>query len=203
MNVLILNGSPRKQGNSATLAEHLAGAMENATVTRRDLYFMQYKGCMGCMACRKKRESCILEDDLTPVLREMHEADVVIFATPNYNGGPPGEMKCLIDRCFSFLRTDHFEMRAVGITQNTSRLPLGKTAVALFVQGQNEQGMNEFGKESVFITLCNKLRSMGFPYVEEFRCCRLNGAKDSLARTDLLIKAEALGKELSQRYAVK
>ncbi len=141
------------------------------------------------------------EDDLTPVLREIHEADIVVFASPNYNGGPTGEMKSLINRGFSFLRTDYFEKRAMDITLTTTRLPLGKTAVALFTQGQDEQGVNPFGTEAIFTYYAANVKAMGFSYVENFRCCRLNSPKDARERTDLLIKAETLGKELTQRYA--
>ena len=200
MKVLVIHGSARKNGNSAFLASRLAEAIVGAETTHRYLYDLTFKGCKGCMACRKNRETCVIDDALTPVLQEMHEADIVIFASPNYNGGVTGEMKSFIDRCFSLLRTDHFEKRAAGVILNTTRLPLGKTAVVLFVQGQDEQGQNEYGKEEIFRLFSNKVRSMGFPYVEDLRCCRLNSSKDSQTRTDLLAVIDILGRELSQRY---
>ncbi len=196
MNVLVIQGSARKQGNSSFLATQLAEAIRGAEIIHRHLYDLTFKGCQGCMACRKTLDHCIIEDDLTPVLGEMNAADIVIFATPNYNGGMTGEMKCLIDRCFSFLRTDHFAMRSLGIELAETRLPRGKTAVALFVQGQGESGQPE-----AFVQFAHRVKYLGFTYIENFKVCGLNSSKDSRNRPDLLDKVRALGGILTERYA--
>jgi multimeric flavodoxin WrbA len=52
-------------------------------------------------------EECIIRDGLTPVLAAIKEADVTVLAAPVYQEYVNGDMKCLIDRFFSYLSADH------------------------------------------------------------------------------------------------
>jgi Multimeric flavodoxin WrbA len=111
MNILIINGSPRKKGLISQMldimredAERLrvgdgTSGMERGnqvqTVYTNDL---SIKPCIGCMACRTK-EKCVLgEDDSQRVLKMMQEADAIIMGAPCYWGNIPGQMKLLFDR---------------------------------------------------------------------------------------------------------
>lgn len=105
MKVVTLLGSPREKGNSAILAGVIEGALSgrgHETVTHR-LNNLDFKGCQACGACKQKREKCVIRDDLAPVLDNVHDADIVILASPVYWGDVSAQMKGFIDRIYSFL----------------------------------------------------------------------------------------------------
>ena len=83
--VLIISSSPRKDGNSETLAAAFAkGAREAGnqveTVYQRE---KQVGFCKGCLACLKLGH-CVIQDDAVEIAAKMHDADVLVFATPVY-----------------------------------------------------------------------------------------------------------------------
>ena len=100
MNILIINGSPRKKG----LVSQMLSIMESEAELRDDKVQMVYtndltiKPCIGCMACRTKEKCVLAEDDSQRVLKMMQEADAIIMGAPCYWGNIPGQMKLLFDR---------------------------------------------------------------------------------------------------------
>ena len=104
MNVIAINGSPRKEWNTATL---LKKALEGAESKEADtelihLYDLKYKGCISCFGCKEKGGKsygkCAVKDDLTPVFKKIESADAVIFGTPIYLGSITGEMQSFMER---------------------------------------------------------------------------------------------------------
>ena len=97
--VLILSTSPRKGGNSDTLAEEFAhGAREAGhQVEKIELYNKTIGFCRGCLACQKTRR-CVVHDDADMIAQKMLTADVLVFATPVYFYEMCGQMKTLLDR---------------------------------------------------------------------------------------------------------
>lgn len=97
--VLILSTSPRKGGNSDTLAEEFAhGAREAGhQVEKIELYNKAIGFCRGCLACQKTRR-CVIHDDADMIAQRMLTADVLVFATPIYFYEMCGQMKTLLDR---------------------------------------------------------------------------------------------------------
>ena len=101
-----INGSPRKNWNTATLLEKaLEGAgSEGARTELVHLYELDYKGCISCFACKKKTGKsygkCAVKDELTPVLKKVSEADVIILGSPIYFGTVTGEMRSFLERLF-------------------------------------------------------------------------------------------------------
>ena len=108
MNVLCVLGSPRKKGNSATIARKFLDVAEErgATIETCRLNELAFKPCQACYACKTKLEHCALEDDLTPVLEAFVKSDVVVVATPVYYGDVSAQTKAFIDRTFSLLKPD-------------------------------------------------------------------------------------------------
>jgi multimeric flavodoxin WrbA len=99
MKAIGINGSPRTKWNTATLLEKaLEGtASKGAETEIVHLYDLNYKGCVSCFACKikggKSYGRCAPKDDLTSILRNVEEADVLILASPIYFGTVPGEMR--------------------------------------------------------------------------------------------------------------
>ena len=100
--VIIVNGSPRKSWNTATLLEHaLKGAESIGAKTELvHLYDLDYKGCTSCFACKlkggKSYGKCAMNDDLTLVLERIAEADALILGSPVYLGTATGEMRSFL-----------------------------------------------------------------------------------------------------------
>lgn len=110
MKVIAVNGSPRKNWNTATLLEHtLAGAAKEGAETEMvHLYDHGFKGCVSCFACKRiggpSYGRCAVSDDLTPLLERASEGDVLILGTPVYFGAETGEMRSFMERLlFPFL----------------------------------------------------------------------------------------------------
>ena len=106
--VLILSSSPRKGGNSETLAAAFAkGALEVGnqveTVYLRE---KQYGFCKGCLACQKLGH-CVIKDDAVEIAAKMHDADVLVFATPVYYYSVSGQLKTMLDRANPLFGTDY------------------------------------------------------------------------------------------------
>ncbi len=104
MNAIAVNGSPRKNWNTATLLEKaLAGAKaEGAETELIHLYSHAYKGCISCFACKtidgKSYGRCAVQDALTPILERVAEADVLILGSPIYFSTETGEMRSFMER---------------------------------------------------------------------------------------------------------
>ena len=97
--VLVISTSPRKGGNSDTLAdEFVRGAREAGnTAEKVSLCDKTIGFCRGCLACQSTGH-CVIRDDADAIVRKMQAADVIAFATPIYYYGLSGQMKTMLDR---------------------------------------------------------------------------------------------------------
>ena len=97
--VLIISGSPRKEGNSDILCEQFQkGAEESGnTVEKVDLCKLKIGHCLACYGCRGKGV-CVQKDDMEELLDKMVQADVLVLATPVYFYSMDGQLKTMIDR---------------------------------------------------------------------------------------------------------
>lgn len=102
MKIVVLTGSPRKNGNSAYLAEQfIKGAEENGhDVFRFDCAFKQVEPCRACNRCGMDGP-CVFNDDFQELRSHLIDADMVVFATPMYYFGISAPMKRVIDRFYA------------------------------------------------------------------------------------------------------
>lgn len=102
--VMIINGSPRKNFNTAKLLNEAArGALETgAEVEVVNLYDLNYKGCISCLICKRKGNNtnglCFYKDDLRPVLEKCLHVDAVIIGSPVYHSYPSGMCRAFMER---------------------------------------------------------------------------------------------------------
>ena len=104
-NIVVLRGSPRKNGNSNTLADELArGAKSmNAIVHSFFLQDMHIEGCSGCDACQVNAdEHCIIEDDMQKIYPVIKNADAVVYASAIYFFTYTAQLKAAVDRLYVF-----------------------------------------------------------------------------------------------------
>jgi multimeric flavodoxin WrbA len=127
--ILILNGSPKKKGNTSMLIDWFSsGAIsQGAEVEIVRTAFLKYKttGCTSCRACQKSdKYECCVDDEAKPVLARMAEVDVIVFATPLYFFSASTQLKMVFDRMFSLYKWDNHA--------GTMETPLkGKTLILL------------------------------------------------------------------------
>ena len=134
MKILLVNGSPRTNGNTIRLMTLVAEAAQKrcpaAEVATFHLNDMDFRGCQGCLACKEDTATgCVFRDDLTTTLHAMVDADAVIVGTPVYMGHITGQYKSFWDRLYGFIGPD-----------GTNRLPVGKKAVVAVTQGVKDPG---------------------------------------------------------------
>ena len=76
MKVLAINGSPRKNHNTATLLQHALDGAKSAGAETEMIHLADYKysGCISCFACKRKGTKfigkCAVNDELTPILEK-------------------------------------------------------------------------------------------------------------------------------------
>jgi Multimeric flavodoxin WrbA len=102
MKVLLINGSPRKEGNTFLALSEIAGTLENNGV-KAQIINIGNKAVQGCIACNKCSESgrCAFNDELYNTVREnLSDADGLIIGSPVYYAGPNGSLCALLDRLF-------------------------------------------------------------------------------------------------------
>ena len=106
--VLILSSSPRKGGNSEALAAAFAKGAKEAGNRVETVYLRekQYGFCKGCFACLKTGH-CAIKDDAVEIAAKMHNADVLVFATPVYYYSVSGQLKTMLDRANPLFGTDY------------------------------------------------------------------------------------------------
>jgi len=103
-NILILNGSPRKEGNTAALAEQLANGVQAAGARTQIMYLhgMDINPCTACEGCHQEGSSgCVIDDEMRKIYDGLLEADAVVFATPVYWFSVTAQIKTAIDRLYA------------------------------------------------------------------------------------------------------
>lgn len=102
--VLIVKGSPRERGNSATLAGQVAAGAEAAGAEVESVYLhgLNIQACDACDFCQGGAEiGCVIEDDMQSLYPKIREADALVYASPIYWFTVSAQLKLFMDRCYS------------------------------------------------------------------------------------------------------
>jgi multimeric flavodoxin WrbA len=180
--VMVLLGSPRARSNSSLIAARLCARAEELGAQTRTfpLNRMSYRGCQACDGCRQGEATpCVLEDDLTTVLEDVHRADVLVLATPVYFGDVSAQMKGFIDRTRSFIKPDF------RTNPEPSRLPPGKRLVFIQTQAEEEESTHD----DIFPRYDFFFRWFGFHDSLLIRACGVNDRGEIKTRPEVLDQA--------------
>lgn len=101
MKIVVLNGSPRKAGNTEIMVEAFAKAAKNHQVEILNIAHMNIRGCLGCKYCYAHQGECVQKDDMAKVLETLKDADMVVFASPIYWFDITAQLKTVIDRLYA------------------------------------------------------------------------------------------------------
>lgn len=101
MKVLIINGSPRKEGNTAVALDEVRKTLEAEGIETETVH-VGHKDIHGCMACGKCKETgkCVFSDIVNEVAPKFAEADGLVIGSPVYYASPAGTMLSFLDRLF-------------------------------------------------------------------------------------------------------
>ena len=108
-NILVLLGSPRKKGNSTTLAERIIEGARSAGARTETIYLhdLEISPCRACYACQKSdSERCAVDDDMQSIYPKLIENDSWVLASPVYWFNMTAQMKLFMDRCFGLRAYD-------------------------------------------------------------------------------------------------
>ena len=97
--LVIIQGSPRPDGNCGILASWARDAANTLGRTTRVIYphDLDIHGCIGCYQCYNTG-TCVFDDDMTEIIDTIRGASLVVVCTPVYTNTVPGGLKLLIDR---------------------------------------------------------------------------------------------------------
>ncbi len=183
MKIVAVQGSPRPQGNSGTLARAFLDEARSrgAEITEYLLNKLDYRGCQGCLACKTEAEACILEDDAQDILEAIIGADILLLASPVYFGDLSGQLKCFFDRTYSYLNPDF-----------SSRVPPGKKAVVVLTQANPDP--DQFN--DIFPRYERWLKLYGFDPVHLLRATDVRNPGDIQRQPAIMKQAVNLAREM-------
>lgn len=151
MEIMIINGSPRTDGNTARMCQAFVQGAESSgkdiSFEIVNLYELDFKGCRSCFACKRKgAESygrCVVKDAVSPILEKVKNADAVVFASPVYLMDITGEMRSFLERLIFPLATYEAGYRTIApkrmpvVTIYTMNVPREMAPVAAFDNVEN------------------------------------------------------------------
>jgi multimeric flavodoxin WrbA len=102
--ILVLTGSPRKNGNSDLMAEAFIKGAQSAgnEILKFSAGNKDIKGCKACNTCFSKGKACSFDDDFNELAPMLEKADALVIATPIYYYSFPSEIKAAIDKLYAY-----------------------------------------------------------------------------------------------------
>lgn len=99
MKILMINGSPRRTGNTALALQALEKKLQaDHEVELLQSYSMTVTPCLACLECKKNDGFCVQRDDTNTMLQKINDAECIVFGTPVFWIGMSGQLKLFIDK---------------------------------------------------------------------------------------------------------
>lgn len=133
MKIVAINGSPRKEGNTAKMLHEITKEHAKVDLKFFELSEMSIADCKACMYC-KAHDGCSIKDDMSKLYKALHDADAIVLGSPIYMAAETATTKALEDRLFALL--------APGEQKGTfaPKLPAGKKAIIILTCGHPHGG---------------------------------------------------------------
>lgn len=125
MNILVLNGSPHPNGNTAAMVEaFVEGAKENGhNITVVPVFQKSIAGCLACEYCRTKGEGkCIQQDDMQEVYPILEAAEMIVLASPVYYHSFTGQLQCAINRIYALDKPKNLKKAALILSSGSDNV---------------------------------------------------------------------------------
>jgi multimeric flavodoxin WrbA len=196
MKTILLNGSPRKNWNTAMMLKEAQKGAESAGAETEyiDLFDLSYTGCRSCMACKRKggeRCRCFGKDDLSPVIDHIFAADALIIGSPIYLGDVTSQVHGLIERLhFCALSYDDYSNYFTGRVNTGIILTINAPKAFYNIAYRKKAG-----------ELARTFKALNGT-VEVYACCDTLQVKD-YSRYDMASFSEAHKKEVREKQFPK
>ena len=179
MKILILCGSPHKNGTTNALAEALISGIDQSRheIEKIQLAEKKIAPCLGCEYCKRNDGACVQKDDMAALLPTVLAADVIVFVSPIYYFGFNAQLKAVIDRFYA--------------VNARLKLQTQKKAILLTAGG----GKEEWIPDGIFANYHTMLRYLNWTSLGQI-CALSCHVKDQLAQTTCLEQAKELGRSL-------
>ena len=183
MKAVCILGSPRSNGNTATILKEITNTLSGNGIDVRNynLGEMKINYCVGCRTC-ETTGNCIQNDDMYRIIADIYESDIVIMASPSYWGDVTGQMKVFIDRCTPYGNTNPHRLP----------VPVGKTGVAVVIRA----GQNKKENETLISTIEHFLGHLDIPLKYKFTAEGISTEQDLKNNPAILENAAVLGKQI-------
>lgn len=180
--VVIFNGSPRKDGNISTILDVVErGAKDGgAEVKTYILFKMKFMACQSCFKCRIGDGSCAINDEITEALEKLKTADAVVIGSPIYMMQMSGPVKNLYDRFYPLMDTKHQPRHGI------------KKMLTVYSQGVDDPHMFD----SYYEYTAAMFPAFGFDLLDNIVCTGANDPESAERNAELKIRAYELGKAL-------
>ena len=101
MKVLLINGSPKANGNTALVLKEMAAVFAEQGIETETIHVgsQPIRGCIACNGCAKKGK-CVFDDMVNEVAPKFEAADGIVVGSPVYYAGPNATVTAFLDRLF-------------------------------------------------------------------------------------------------------
>lgn len=169
MKILVLNGSPRPNGNTATMiGAYKKGAVEAGhEVNVVDVCKMNIRGCLACEYCHDKGNGkCIQQDDMQKVYPLLEEVEMIVLASPIYYHSFSGQLQCAINRIYALGKPKNLRKAALLMSSGSDLVYSGaifeyQNSFLQYLQLEDCGMFAAHGKENKSEALLEKLYEAG------------------------------------------
>lgn len=169
MNILVLNGSPRTDGNtSAMVAAFVEGAGENGhNITVVPVCQKNIAGCLACEHCHTVGDGkCVQNDDMQEIYPVLDEAEMIVLASPIYYHSITGQLQCAVNRIYALDKPKRLKKAALILSSGDDNVYDGaifeyQNSFLGYLKLENMGIFTAFGKQNKSEEKHNELRTFG------------------------------------------
>lgn len=169
MNILVLNGSPRPNGNTAAMVSaFVEGAGENGhNITVVPVCQKKIGGCLACEYCHTKGEGkCVQKDDMQEIYPVLAEAEMIVLASPIYYHSVTGQLQCAINRIYALDKPKKLKKAALILSSGDDNVYDGaiyeyQNSFLNYLKLENMGIFTAFDKQNKSEEKLNELRKFG------------------------------------------
>lgn len=165
MNILVLNGSPRANGNTAAMVNaFVEGAKENGHhITVVPICQKKIAGCLACEYCHTK---CIQRDDMQEIYPVLEETDMIVLASPVYYHSFTGQLQCAVNRIYALDKPKNLKKAALILSSGSDHVYCGaiyeyQNSFLNYLELEDMGIYSAFGKQNKSDEKLNELREFG------------------------------------------
>lgn len=125
MKILVLNGSPRPNGNTAAMVGAFVKGAEQSghDITVVPVCSKHISGCKACEYCHTKGDGkCIQQDDMQEIYPVLDDAEMIVLASPVYYHGFTGQLQCAVNRIYALDKPKHLKKAALILSSESDNV---------------------------------------------------------------------------------